>query len=52
MDDFKDREIPLSAAFLAELHDRKLKVTLNDHPADGVQNYEDLYPLRRDGKGT
>jgi alpha-glucosidase (family GH31 glycosyl hydrolase) len=31
------------AAFLAELHCRKLKVTLNDHPADGVQNYEDLY---------
>jgi alpha-glucosidase (family GH31 glycosyl hydrolase) len=34
---------PDPAAFLAELHRRKLKVTLNDHPADGVQNYEDIY---------
>jgi alpha-glucosidase (family GH31 glycosyl hydrolase) len=30
--------------FLSELHKRKLRVSLNDHPADGVQNYEDLYP--------
>jgi alpha-glucosidase (family GH31 glycosyl hydrolase) len=30
--------------FLDELHQRKLKVTANDHPADGVQNYEELYP--------
>ncbi|KAH8763505.1 putative alpha-xylosidase [Hyaloscypha sp. PMI_1271] len=30
--------------FLKELHERKLRVSLNDHPADGVQNYEDLYP--------
>lgn len=30
--------------FLSEMHRRKLKITLNDHPADGVQNYEDLYP--------
>ncbi|MEO7260279.1 MAG: TIM-barrel domain-containing protein, partial [Jatrophihabitantaceae bacterium] len=31
-------------AFLAELHGRGLKVTLNDHPADGVRAYEDAYP--------
>jgi alpha-glucosidase (family GH31 glycosyl hydrolase) len=30
--------------FLSDLHQRKLKVSLNDHPADGVQSYEDLYP--------
>jgi alpha-glucosidase (family GH31 glycosyl hydrolase) len=35
---------PDPARFLSELHQRNLKVTLNDHPADGVQNYEDLYP--------
>lgn len=29
--------------FLSSLHERKLKVALNDHPADGIQNYEDLY---------
>ncbi len=31
-------------SFLAELHDRGLKVTLNDHPADGVRAFEDAYP--------
>ncbi|TAQ85973.1 hypothetical protein B7494_g5701 [Chlorociboria aeruginascens] len=35
---------PDPAHFLSELHQRNLKVTLNDHPADGVQAYEDLYP--------
>ena len=34
--------------FLTALHERKLKVTLNDHPADGVQNYEELYPAMAD----
>lgn len=29
--------------FLAELHKRNLKVTLNDHPADGIHSYEDKY---------
>jgi alpha-glucosidase (family GH31 glycosyl hydrolase) len=32
------------AAFLRELHQRGLRVTLNVHPADGVQPYEDAYP--------
>ncbi len=31
-------------AFLAELHERGLQVTLNDHPADGVRAYEQAYP--------
>ncbi|PQE26029.1 Glycoside hydrolase family 31 protein [Rutstroemia sp. NJR-2017a BBW] len=35
---------PNPESFLAELHKRKLKVSLNDHPADGVQSYEELYP--------
>lgn len=30
--------------FLADLHRRGLKVTLNVHPADGVRAYEDAYP--------
>ncbi|KAJ5645791.1 hypothetical protein N7490_002163 [Penicillium lividum] len=34
---------PDPKAFLAELHDRGLHVSLNDHPADGVQAYEDPY---------
>ncbi|KAG9248915.1 putative alpha-xylosidase [Calycina marina] len=29
--------------FLDELHDRKLKITVNDHPAEGVYSYEDAY---------
>jgi alpha-glucosidase (family GH31 glycosyl hydrolase) len=35
---------PEPQKFLSNLHQRKLKVSLNDHPADGVQDYEDLYP--------
>ncbi|PFH55151.1 hypothetical protein XA68_10586 [Ophiocordyceps unilateralis] len=34
---------PDPPAFIDQLHKRKLKVTLNDHPADGVQPYEDQY---------
>lgn len=34
--------------FLKWLHDRGLKVTLNDHPADGLRAFEDLYaPMAR-----
>jgi alpha-glucosidase (family GH31 glycosyl hydrolase) len=40
-----NRELfPDPQAFLGELHDRGLKVTLNDHPADGVRAFEDAYP--------
>ncbi|KAL2156674.1 hypothetical protein VTH82DRAFT_1419 [Thermothelomyces myriococcoides] len=35
---------PDPEGFLKELRDRKLKVALNDHPADGIRAYEDLYP--------
>lgn len=35
---------PDPPAFLKELHDRGLRVTLNLHPADGIRAYEDAYP--------
>src|SRR6195952_4663143 len=39
-----ERELfPDPAGFLAELHDRGLRVTLNVHPADGVRAFEDTY---------
>ncbi|KAK9312304.1 glycosyl hydrolases family 31-domain-containing protein [Lipomyces starkeyi] len=34
---------PDPTAFLASLHDRGLKTTLNVHPADGVRSFEDGY---------
>ncbi|RCI14535.1 hypothetical protein L249_6589 [Ophiocordyceps polyrhachis-furcata BCC 54312] len=34
---------PDPPAFIHQLHRRRLKLTLNDHPADGVQPYEDQY---------
>ena len=34
---------PDPKAFLAELHQRGYRVTLNVHPADGVRAYEDAY---------
>jgi hypothetical protein len=38
-------------AFLRELHDRGLMVTLNDHPADGVRAYEQAYPAMAEALG-
>lgn len=35
---------PDPEGFLAELHRRGLRTTLNVHPADGVRAYEDAYP--------
>lgn len=34
---------PKPSRFLDELHSRGLKVTLNEHPADGVKAFEDNY---------
>ncbi|KAJ5998949.1 hypothetical protein N7451_006759 [Penicillium sp. IBT 35674x] len=34
---------PNPKTFLTELHDRGLHISLNDHPADGVQSYEEPY---------
>ena len=40
-----ERELfPDPEGFLAELHRRGLRVTLNVHPADGVRAFEDAYP--------
>ncbi|KAK4224110.1 family 31 putative glycoside hydrolase [Podospora fimiseda] len=34
---------PKPEAFIQELHARGLKVTVNDHPADGIRAFEDQY---------
>lgn len=34
---------PDHVAFLKQLKDRGLKVTLNTHPADGIRPFEDCY---------
>ncbi|MDQ1743159.1 MAG: hypothetical protein QOE23_1498 [Pseudonocardiales bacterium] len=38
-------------AFLRELHERGLMVTLNDHPADGIRAYEQAYPAMAEALG-
>lgn len=39
-----NRELfPDPEGFTKELHDRKLKITLNDHPALGVHHHEEMY---------
>lgn len=41
-----NRELfPEPEQFLANLHGRGLKVTLNLHPADGIRAYEEAYPV-------
>ena len=42
---------PDPEAFLAELHDRGMRVTLNLHPADGVRAFEDAYPAMAEALG-
>lgn len=39
------------ASFLAELHQRGLMVTLNVHPAEGVQAHEEMYAAVADALG-
>lgn len=36
-------DFPDPPAFIKQLHQRKLKTALNDHPADGIHSYEDMY---------
>jgi alpha-glucosidase (family GH31 glycosyl hydrolase) len=38
-------------AFLAEVHRRGLRTTLNVHPADGVRAFEDAYPAMAEALG-
>lgn len=40
---WNDALIPKPTEFLQLLHDKKMKVTLNLHPADGIQAHERLY---------
>lgn len=48
-----NRELfPDPARFLADLHSRGMKVTLNLHPADGVRPYEDCYPALAEYMGV
>ena len=42
---------PDPEAFLADLHRRGLRVTLNVHPADGVRAFEDAYPAMAQALG-
>ena len=42
---------PDPEGFLAELHRRGLRVTLNVHPADGVRAFEDAYPAMAEALG-
>ena len=37
---------------LADLHRRGLKVTLNDHPADGIRRHEEAYPAMARAEGA
>ena len=43
---------PDPEGLLKWLHDRDLKVTLNDHPADGVRAFDDLYPAMAAAMGV
>jgi alpha-glucosidase (family GH31 glycosyl hydrolase) len=48
-----ERELfPDPAAFLAELHRRGLRVTLNLHPHEGVQPFEDAFPAMAEAMGV
>jgi hypothetical protein len=42
---------PDPEGFVAELHRRGLRVTLNVHPADGVRAFEDVYPAMAQALG-
>ncbi len=47
-----ERELfPDPEGFLAELHRRGLRRTLNVHPADGVRGFEDAYPAMAEALG-
>ena len=44
-------KFPAPEKLLAWLHQQGLKVTLNDHPADGVRPCEELYPQMAEAMG-
>lgn len=41
---FNKALFPNPAEFMRALHERNLRVSLNEHPADGVRAHEDAYP--------
>jgi hypothetical protein len=48
-----DRKLyPDPEKFLRELRDRKLAVTVNEHPNNGVRQYEDVYPKMAEDLGV
>jgi len=48
-----NRELfPDPPAFLKWVHDRGLRVTLNLHPAQGVQSFEEIYPRFAEAMGV
>ena len=42
---------PYPADFLTKMHDEGLKLTLNLHPASGIQPWEDAYPAMAEAMG-
>ncbi len=48
---WNDNLFPDYKAFLKTLHERKLKVTLNEHPADGVCAHEVMYGKFKEAAG-
>lgn len=44
--------IPNYKKLLCDLHDRNMAVTLNIHPADGVREYEEMYPKMAEKMGV
>ena len=46
------RLFPDHEAFLAQLHDRGLKTTLNVHPRDGIRAFEEPYPQVAEAMGV
>lgn len=40
---WSEKLFPDPKRFCQELHSRGLKITLNDHPADGIHAFEDMY---------
>ena len=48
-----NRELfPDPAGFLRWVHDKGLRVTLNLHPAEGVQSFEEIYPRFAEAMGV
>ncbi len=49
---FNKELFPDPCRFLAWLHEKGMHVTLNDHPADGVRAFEEMYPAMAKAMGV